>query len=109
MVVERFVELIEAAAAGANPLLEFGESGLGCGQCLAVLVDAEDVDVVARAEQRCAVPSPAERGVDHGAGGDGGEQFGDLADHHGVVFERFVGAHRDTPAISCWPTSSLAR
>ena len=113
VVVERLGELVESAMARAHAGSELGQR-LGRGvECLGVLVDAEDVDLRVVAQQRGAVPAPAEGRIDDGAGRHHREEFGDLVEHHGTMFEsggvRFVGAHRAPPAISCCPTCSLCR
>ncbi len=109
VVVERLGELVETASARATRSANSARRASAAVERLVVLVDAEDVDVVARAQQRRAVAAAAEGRVDDGAGRDRGEQGGDLVDHHRVVLERLAGAHRAPPAISCWPRSSLAR
>ena len=64
-----------------------------------VPIETEELDVRQRLQEGTGMSSPADRGVDHGAGRDGPEQLDDLVDHHGLVLE--PTGHQLVAVLSC--------
>ena len=87
MLGQRLVQFVEPATARADTVGELGQSGKRCSDRIGVLVDAENVDVSASAQQCMAVTAAAERRVDDGPGRNCVEDGRDLVNHHGIVFE----------------------